>query len=931
MHFLPNSFDDQFDPFLNPFCNTSFINSFSNGTSISPQDLFTGGKKFVPLSGTFEQGNFIGAALGSEHFIQKQLNDLNIKAWHTGITYQAIPMKSTDSGYLFYPKKIIDKTLNIAANTLAFVCPPIGIMSLAFKAKWDDKGLFDLPYEIVPDWAFKPIGLKENSIHVSSQKQMKVTYITLEPSQAEPVIKVPSVYEGPLLETSFATPPSFQETLTQGSFLPESYPNANFYRKIQDLVTAVSPQIFQMGQQQNALPTFPYSELIQELHRKNVLDVSASTMRDLLKNMDNASISKEIYKPVTKCFGHDYWLKSKVLLQDCPKKDAREKVRSLNTEFGERVRKDQENVDHVDLKSDLDGHNRNFSYSVRFFHSENAPNCDCHELKYEVEKTKQGVKEALEGIESDFKALGIDPDTEWGKLANLRLFQNVEESTFFSSIEDQKIREAFYTTLVAARENLSQLNVSKSSDLKVYKELVDRLQKAPQVLTQDQVVSLFDQITQNAQTCEYEVKDVKICLGHHSFPIANNERQKVREVSDKLLKDAEKNPSLQSYHTVSPQEPPYGNYETYLLFSHVDNHDACKKYMMGTQKIPHERGISEEVKTIKEFVKKESDPKLEEFVNLVLQTNEPILPSPLSPAIYGEHPELFTSPSNIGLTTDFCKGLFTGLGTGGKESLVDLGRLGIEFVKHPIATADKICDAFRDLSQLALTDQWGELCETLVPEACQLVTEWATLSARKRGELAGYVIGKLGTDFIVPAKAATLVAKGVKGANKLLEISKAIKNVENVVALETAVTLEGGTKVGALLPVKKNAPSELGKEVLKLKEALKLKEPIDSSLINFVTKNEVVKSAVNEGKHIRFITDYFFKSTKEIEKAIASFEKLVAIHQEKISNPSKFIQNWKELHPERRKALIEKKWPTEINCFTEQKNILQSILDEKVN
>jgi len=92
-----------------------------------------------------------------------------------------------------------------------------------------------------------------------------------------------------------------------------------------------------------------------------------------------------------------------------------------------------------------------------------------------------------------------------------------------------------------------------------------------------------------------------------------------------------------------------------------------------------------------------------------------------------------------------------------------------------------------------------------------------------------------------------------------------------------------------------------------------------------------VKSAVNEGKHIRFITDYFFKSTKEIEKAIASFEKLVAIHQEKISNPSKFIQNWKELHPERRKALIEKKWPTEINCFTEQKNILQSILDEKVN
>jgi len=824
MHFVPNSFDDQFDPFLNPFINPNFINPFSNGTSIAPQDLFSGGKKFVPLSGTFEQGNFIGAALGSENFIKKQLNDLNLQAWRTGIAYQAVPMKSTASGYLFHPKKIIDNALNGVANTLAFVCPPIGIVSLAFKAKCDDTGAFDLPYEIVPDWTFKPIGLKENSTPISAQKQMQVTYITLEPSQPEAVIKVPSIYEGPLLETSFATLPSFQQTLPQGSFLPDNYPNANFYRKIQDLVTAVSPQIFQIGQQQNTLPTFPHSELIQELHRKNVLDVSASTMRDLLKNMNNASISKEIYKPVTKCFGHLFW-ESHILAQNCPKKNAREKVRSLNDEFSERVRKERENVAKVVLDNDLGSHNKDFSYKVHFFHTDNAPNCDCHELKYEVEKTKQGVKEALEGIENDFKAIGIDPDTEWGKLANLRLFQNVEESTFFSSIEDQKIREAFYTTLVAARENLSQLNVSESSDLKVYKELVDRLQKAPQVLTRDKVMSLFDQVTQNAQTCEYEVKDVKICLGHHSFPIANNERQKVREVSDKLLKDAEKNPSIQNYHTVSPQGPPYGNYETYLLFSHVDNHDACNKYMMGTQKIPHERGITEEVETIKKFVKKEPNPKLEEFVNLVLQTNEPILPSPLSSAASEENPTLSTSPTNIGLTTGFCKGLYTGLGKGGKDSLVDLGRLGIEFVKHPIATADKICDAFRDLSQLALTDQWGELCETLVPEARQLVTEWTTLSARERGELAGYVIGKLGTDFIVPAKAATLVAKGIKGANKLLEISKTVKNVENVVALETAVTLEGGTKVAELLPIKKIAPSELGKEVLKLKEALKLENP----------------------------------------------------------------------------------------------------------
>ncbi len=69
-------------------------------------------------------------------------------------------------------------------------------------------------------------------------------------------------------------------------------------------------------------------------------------------------------------------------------------------------------------------------------------------------------------------------------------------------------------------------------------------------------------------------------------------------------------------------------------------------------------------------------------------------------------------------------------------------------------------------------------------------------------------------------------------------------------------------------------------------------------------------------------------SLSEGRKSIRSYEKQITIHQEKISNPSKFIPHWDELHLERQKALIHKKWPAELQCFTEQRDILQSVLSE---
>jgi hypothetical protein len=43
----------------------------------------------------------------------------------------------------------------------------------------------------------------------------------------------------------------------------------------------------------------------------------------------------------------------------------------------------------------------------------------------------------------------------------------------------------------------------------------------------------------------------------------------------------------------------------------------------------------------------------------------------------------------------------------------------------------------------------------------------------------------------------------------------------------------------------------------------------------------------------------------------------------------KMAQDWDNFHPNRKKALVEKVWPTEIQCYTEQKDILKTILDQK--
>lgn len=233
--------------------------------------------------------------------------------------------------------------------------------------------------------------------------------------------------------------------------------------------------------------------------------------------------------------------------------------------------------------------------------------------------------------------------------------------------------------------------------------------------------------------------------------------------------------------------------------------------------------------------------------------------------------------------------------------------------------------------------EWGVVAEVLSPEVHQLVTQWDTLPSEKRGELAGYAVGKHGADILVPGAIAKVASKSVKSAQELAAVCKNFQIAQETLVLEIAAGIGNTAKVAEVV---RNGQSmaflgeELGftaKEMGQLKKLGKLEQAIDSACENWLAKSpsEAYIAAKNGGRHARIITEFSSKSVKEVQKSIRSYEKLIAEHNDKIANPSKYCQDWDNFHPNRQKALVEKVWPTEIECYAEQRDILQTILDQR--
>ena len=110
-------------------------------------------------------------------------------------------------------------------------------------------------------------------------------------------------------------------------------------------------------------------------------------------------------------------------------------------------------------------------------------------------------------------------------------------------------------------------------------------------------------------------------------------------------------------------------------------------------------------------------------------------------------------------------------------------------------------------------------------------------------------------------------------------------------------------------------------------EHLRDVEKVGERAARTVNKVEEVSEAIE--KHAGFRRVYAERSQAEIKKGISSLERQIADHESKITNPERHIPEWSKLDERQRRALVEKKWPSDIARQTEQRNILKSLLERE--
>jgi RHS repeat-associated protein len=92
---------------------------------------------------------------------------------------------------------------------------------------------------------------------------------------------------------------------------------------------------------------------------------------------------------------------------------------------------------------------------------------------------------------------------------------------------------------------------------------------------------------------------------------------------------------------------------------------------------------------------------------------------------------------------------------------------------------------------------------------------------------------------------------------------------------------------------------------------------------------EAFDQALAGAKHAGFLKNYAARSKRELERAIKSIKKQIAEHEDKIANPRKHIKDSEKLDPRQRDALINRKWPSDIQRQKEQLGILKELRKRK--
>gem|GEM_PF-629521 len=180
----------------------------------------------------------------------------------------------------------------------------------------------------------------------------------------------------------------------------------------------------------------------------------------------------------------------------------------------------------------------------------------------------------------------------------------------------------------------------------------------------------------------------------------------------------------------------------------------------------------------------------------------------------------------------FAKGLPKGVYESGEGFLLFMA----DFVTHPIQTSRQMVDSVTTLVNLVRNDEWGVIAEVLSPEVRQLVTQWDTLSSEKKGELAGYAVGKHGADILAPGALAKVASKSVKSAQELALVCKNFQIAQETLVLETAAGIGNSAKIAEVVEAGQRITriaDELGfttQEMGPLKQAGQLESTVTNKL-----------------------------------------------------------------------------------------------------
>lgn len=187
-------------------------------------------------------------------------------------------------------------------------------------------------------------------------------------------------------------------------------------------------------------------------------------------------------------------------------------------------------------------------------------------------------------------------------------------------------------------------------------------------------------------------------------------------------------------------------------------------------------------------------------------------------------------PSVSEFSLGFAKGLPKGIYESGEGILLFLA----DFATHPIHTAGQMIDSVTQLVNLVRNDEWGVVAEALSPEMHELVTQWDTLPSEKKGELAGYALGKHGTDILTPGALAKLAKVSAKNVQELVAVYKNIRTAQETLVLEAAAGIGNGAKIAEVMEAGQKTAffaEELGltaPEMGQLKQAGKLETAVAS-------------------------------------------------------------------------------------------------------